>query len=231
MTDESKAEKGGAVVSSSHRAYASLRDKLLRFNFLPNEKVNEVALAAALNISRTPVREALNRLVAEGLLVDRGRGFSTPGLEPETIIDLFEARVELECAIVGLACDRADKAGLDMLSKFLKDSAAESPDVSVDRLIELDIRFHDTIAELAGNAVLRQMLSNLNDRIHLIRWIAMEGRRDQTQAEHRAILKRMRARDKAGAIAGMRNHILHRHEDILKAIKAAYGHVYTRSIA
>ena len=231
MADGSKALKGGAVVSSSHRAYASLREKLLRFKFLPNEKINEVALAAMLNISRTPVREALNRLVAEGLLVDRGRGFSTPGLEPETLFDLFEARVEIECATVGLACDRADKTGILALSKFLKESAEESPDVSVDRLIELDIHFHDTIAELAGNTVLRQMLSNLNDRIHLIRWIAMEGRRDQTQAEHRVILKLMRARDKAGAIAAMRMHILHRHEDILAAIKAAYGHVYTRSIA
>jgi DNA-binding GntR family transcriptional regulator len=216
------------VTSISHRAYAHLREELLRFRFLPNQKINEVVLANDLAISRTPLREALNRLVAEGLLVDRGRGFSVPGLEPALVFDLFEARKEIECANVRLACERAADADLDALSAFLDDSMAESPDASVDRLMELDVRFHDTIADLAGNAVLRQMLSNLNDRVHLIRWIAMEGRRDRTQAQHREILDHIRRRDTDAATAAMRDHILHRNEDILTAIKSAYGHVYTR---
>ncbi|MBY8978052.1 GntR family transcriptional regulator [Rhodobacteraceae bacterium NNCM2] len=217
--------------SSSHRAYDTLRERLLRFSIVPNERINEVTLAAELSISRTPLREALNRLVAEGLLVDRGRGFSAPDLEAQHVMELFEARQEVECAIVRLACERADKAALDDLERFLQESAAESPDASVDRLVELDIRFHDTIAELSQNSVLRKMLSNLNDRIHLVRWIAMEGRRDRTQSEHRDILERIRARDAEAATALMRDHILHRKEDVLAAIKGAYGHVYTLSKA
>lgn len=231
MAKETKPAKAGAPMSSSHRAHAQLREQLLRSKFLPGQKINEVEIATSLEISRTPLREALNRLVAEGLLVDRGRGFSVPGLEPEMVFDLFEARVEIECATVRLACERAEETELEALSDFLKESMAESPDASVDRLIELDIRFHDTIAELARNKVLRQTLSNLNDRIHLIRWIAMEGRRERTQSQHREILDHIRARDTAAAIAAMREHILHRNEDILEAIKAAYGHVYTRSSA
>ena len=128
-----------------------------------------------------------------------------------------------------MACERATDADLARMSDFLELSMAESPDASVDRLIELDLHFHDTIAKLAGNKVLRQTLCNLNDRIHLIRWIAMEGRRQGTQAEHRRILDHMQARDDRAAMAGMREHILHRNEDILAAIKAAYGHVYTLS--
>ncbi len=216
------------VPSTSQRAYAQLREQLLRFKFLPNQKINEVMLANDLEISRTPLREALNRLAAEGLLIDRGRGFSVPGLEPAVIFDLFEARQEIECATVRLACARAEETELDELSDFLDASMAESPDASVDRLMELDIRFHDTIAQLARNAVLRQTLANLNDRMHLVRWIAMEGRRERTQAQHREILGHMRARDEAAAMAAMRNHILHRNEDIMAAIKSAYGHVYTR---
>ncbi|WP_370159159.1 FCD domain-containing protein, partial [Salipiger bermudensis] len=69
--------------------------------------------------------------------------------------------------------------------------------------------------------------ANLNDRLHLIRWIAMEGRRDQTQAQHRDMLAHLRDRDAEAAMAAMRVHILHRKEDILAAVKAAYGHVYT----
>ena len=216
-------------ISSSQRAYTDLREQLLRSRFRPDQKINEVVLAGEMNISRTPLREALNRLVAEGLLVDRGRGFSVPGLEPHVVFDLFEARLEIECITVRMACERAKDTDLDALSEFLDESMAESPDASVDRLIELDLRFHDTIAALAGNKVLQQTLSNLNDRIHLIRWIAMEGRRQQTQSQHREILEHMRARNKEAAIEVMREHILHRNEDILAAIKAAYGHVYTLS--
>lgn len=224
------ADRGAeARISSAQRAYDMLRERLLRFKMLPNQRINEVTLAAELKISRTPLREALNRLVAEGLLVDRERGFSVPDLEPELVRDLFQARVELECSTVRLTCEQASDAQLAELDDFLRESAQESPDASVDRLIELDIRFHETIARLAGNRVLWKMLSNLNDRIHLVRWIAMEGRRDRTQREHQAILARMRARDPDDATQSMREHILHRNDDILAAIKAAYGHVYTLS--
>ncbi|MEX2520040.1 MAG: GntR family transcriptional regulator [Paracoccaceae bacterium] len=214
-------------VSSSQRAYEELRELLLRFAFHPNQRINEVALAVRLNTSRTPLREALNRLAAEGLLANRERGFSAPDLAPELVRNLFEARQELECCIARLACERATDEALEALSGFLAESAAESPDASVDRLMELDIRFHDTLAQSAGNDVMRQMLANLNDRIHLVRWIAMEGRRAGTQAQHREILDRIRARDKDGAIAAMRGHIMHRNDEILTAIKAAYGHVHT----
>lgn len=229
MTTPSKPSKGKVTASASHRAYDMLRDRLLRFKFMPNQKINENLLADELRISRTPLREALNRLAAEGLLVSSGRGLSIPGLEPEVVFDLFEARLEIECATVRMACERATDADLARMSDFLELSMAESPDASVDRLIELDLHFHDTIAKLAGNKVLRQTLCNLNDRIHLIRWIAMEGRRQGTQAEHRRIVDHMQARDDRAAMAGMREHILHRNEDILAAIKAAYGHVYTLS--
>ncbi|MDP4796436.1 MAG: GntR family transcriptional regulator, partial [Rhodospirillales bacterium] len=64
-----KDTKTGGKVTSSDRAYEMLRDRLLRFAILPNQRINEVSLAAELNVSRTPLREALNRLVAEGLLI------------------------------------------------------------------------------------------------------------------------------------------------------------------
>jgi len=216
-----------APVSSSHRAYAMIRERLLRFSIPPKQRINEVSLAAELGVSRTPLREALNRLAAEGMIVDKGRGFSAPALQATEVGQLFEARLEIELSLVRLACERGGDADLEALDTYLEESAAESPDVSVDRLVELDIGFHDAIARLSGNAVLRALLANLNDRIHLVRWIAMEGRRDRTQAEHRAILECLVKRDADGAAALMRQHILHRNDDILAAIKAAYGHIYT----
>lgn len=229
MTLVTEAEEAGGAgrISTSRRAYSMLRERLLRFAIRPNQRINEVVLASELEVSRTPLREALNRLVAEGLLEHNGRGFSAPDLEPEGVGQLFEARIEIECSIVRLACERASKEGLDALEAFLEKSAAESPDASVDLLMEFDRGFHDGLAALTGNDVLAGLLSNLNDRVHLMRWIAMEGRRGETQGQHRAILARIRAGDPDGAIELMRQHIMHRNADILAAIKAAYGHIYT----
>lgn len=227
--DTATAERPAPALSSSQKAYQLVRERLLRFAIFPKERINEVTLAADLGISRTPLREALNRLAAEGLLVDSRRGFSVPELRPDLVQQQFEARQEVEASLVHLACARASDADLEALAAFCEESAAAAPDASVDRLVELDIRFHDTLAALSGNGVLRAVLANLNDRIHLVRWIAMEGRRERTQAEHREIVELLRQRDGDGAAALMRRHILHRNDDILAAIKAAYGHIHTRS--
>lgn len=216
-----------AKTSVAHTTYDSLRKMLLLFKFLPGQHLNEVALAEELQISRTPLREALNRLVAEGLFVTRERGFAVPDLNPFIIQQLFEARVEVESSVVRLACERASSEDIDALSEFVDESATESPDVSVDKLVELDCRFHETIAKLSGNNELLRILINLNDRIHLIRWIKMEGKRDVTQGEHREILKRLRTRDAVGSEKLLRMHILHRNDEILAAIRYAYAHVHT----
>jgi DNA-binding GntR family transcriptional regulator len=218
-------------VSVAQAAYESIRRRILLFKILPGQHINEVVLAEELKISRTPLREALNRLVAEGLFVARERGFSVPDLNPSTIQQLFEARIEVESSLVRFACERASSADIDALAEFVDESAAESPDVSVDKLVELDCRFHETIGKLSGNNELLRILKNLNDRIHLIRWIKMEGKRVVTQGEHRQILECLRNRDAAGAERLMRMHILHRNDEILAAIRSAYAHVHTAHFA
>lgn len=220
-----------ARTSTAHKAYETIRHKILTFALLPAERINEVNLAEALEISRTPLREALNRLVAEGLLVARERGFSVPDLEPGLVRELFEARIEVESSTVRLACERAKNADLVDLAAFMEESAAESPDASVDRLMEFDCRFHETIAKLSGNRELLRILRNLNDRIHLIRWIGLDGKRDVTQEEHRRILKSIQDRDPASAEHQMREHIMHRNDEILTSIKRAYAHVHTAHFA
>lgn len=208
-------------------AYQALLQQLKAFKLRPGQNINEVMLAEALKISRTPLREALSRLAAEGLFVTRERGFAVPELNPRTVQQLFEARIEIECSLVRLACERAQDADFEEFGEFVVLSAAESTDVSVDRLVELDRQFHETIAKLAGNDEMLRILRNINDRIHLIRWIKMEGKRQATQEEHHKIWECMRRRDATAAQAHMREHILHRTAEILTAIRGAYAHVHT----
>lgn len=208
-------------------AYDTLRERVLKFQLLPDQKLNEVELAEQMSISRTPLREALNRLTAEGILGRAGRSFQVPGLSPSEVRALFEARTEIETATVRLACERASTEDLGELSAFLDGSVRESPDASVDRLVELDCGFHEGIARLSQSPELLRILRNLNDRIHLIRWVAMEGRRGSTQSQHRAILSAVAGHNAASAEALMRSHILHRNDEILAAIRQAYAHVHT----
>ncbi|MHA1158900.1 MAG: GntR family transcriptional regulator, partial [Alphaproteobacteria bacterium] len=84
--------------------YDEVRTMTADFEFMPNERLNEGQLADRLGASRTPLREALNRLVAEGLLnFQVGRGFFCRSLDPKTILDLYEARQAVECEALRLA--------------------------------------------------------------------------------------------------------------------------------
>ena len=81
------------------RLYNALRSMSIGFELKPDERINESELAEALGTSRTPLREALNRLVAEGYLAFRpGHGFFCRGLSPSEVFDLYDARVAIEAA-------------------------------------------------------------------------------------------------------------------------------------
>ncbi|MFD2856844.1 GntR family transcriptional regulator [Seohaeicola zhoushanensis] len=83
--------------SNVSRVYAALRRMAADFELKPDERINESALSLQLGASRTPLREALNRLVAEGFLTFRsGRGFYCRSLSPALVMELYEARVAVD---------------------------------------------------------------------------------------------------------------------------------------
>lgn len=217
---------GDAKQSSANAAYSKLREKILTFALVPSQHLNEVALAQELNVSRTPLREAVNRLAAEGMLVAADRGFAVPKLDPSVVCHLFEVRSEIECSAVRLANQRSSAEDLRELAEFADESAAASPELSVDELVKLDRHFHEQLARLSGNPELLRILQNLNDRIHLVRWVAMEGRRNVTQGEHQRIIAALCERDEKRAEELMREHIMHRKEEIFAAVMKAYAHAH-----
>lgn len=105
--------------------YEALRAKAITHAFLPGERLNEGELAKELNVSRTPLREALNRLTTEGFLrTVSGKGFFFRELDPQELFDLYELRIALELAAIGLAVSRASDAEIDALSKLVDDSTS-----------------------------------------------------------------------------------------------------------
>jgi len=207
--------------------YAQLKTRVVGFGIRPGERLNEVALARDLNVSRTPLREALNRLLAERLVEFRpGTGFFCRTLEPETIFDLYELRRILETSAVMLACHRADDAGLDALRHETLDRGMQVSGLTVAQAVSRDEAFHLGIARLTGNGALVAQLQMINDRIRFIRWVNIAARITESKKEHKAVLEALcnRNADRAGDL--LSEHISQRMDQVVDAVKEGISNIY-----
>ena len=214
--------------SSVDRIYDRVRGMATDFEFKPEERINEGALASTLGVSRTPLREALNRLVAEGFITfQTGRGFFNRSLQPEKVLELYELRQAIECEALRRAIDRASDDGIEAVRRFLLETEpAYSTGASAKVLVELDEAFHMKLAELSRNDELVHMLRNVSERIRYVRWIVMTDRQGRTHAEHMRILDALAARDTDAAVTELRNHIEQHSEEATAAVRIAYSQLY-----
>ena len=221
--------------SNVDRVYESLRRMAADFAFKPDQRINESALSKLLGASRTPLREALKRLAAEGFQAFQSiRGFFCRSLTPQYVIDLYEARVAVECEALRLACKRAAAAEITALSRALdrmEPSYVSTSDMN--DLLEMDEEFHVSLAHLSQNGELVRMLRNINDRIRYIRLIDLQRMRDRAGADtpgdlsaHRTILAALETRDPVQADAAMRGHIEKRREEATVAVRIAFSQLY-----
>lgn len=215
-------------------AYHQLKAMAANYAFKPDARLNEGELARHLETSRTPLREALNRLVAEGFLTFRsGQGFFCRSLTPQEIMDLYEARAAIECEAVKLAAHRADVDAVLQLEAFLDDSQSEyTPETSPVELVKLDEEFHMRLAALSGNAELVRLLENVNGRLHFVRLVDLKslsrrnGPEIVTTEPHRGILEAVKRKDPEAAQTAMRLHIERRLEAITEIVRNAFAELY-----
>ena len=213
--------------SRAESLYLAVKDMAIQFTFKPGERINEVGLAQTLGASRTPLREALNRLVAEGFLEARqDRGFFCRGLKPREMFELYQYRAILEEAAVRLACDQATDDEIDQLVAFLEKTGPEDGGRSSVALVALDEEFHCSVMALSRNKEMDRALHNINARIRFFRWVDMDSRRTETQSEHMAVVRALQARDADLAAGHMKVHIERRLDQISAAIKESYFRIY-----
>lgn len=221
-------------IGAVDRAYRKLKEMTASFAIKPDERLNESAISTQLSISRTPLREALNRLTAEGFLTfRRGQGFHCRSLNPAEIMDLYEARAAIESEAARLAARRADPSEVAELQSFLAQSAdAYSPGASPVELVRLDEAFHRRIAELSHNAELVRLLDNVAARIHYIRVIDLQSLSERdgapaiTTEPHARILAAVAAGDEDGAAREMNAHISRRLEEVTLNVRLAFSRIY-----
>lgn len=215
-------------VRESDRVYANLREMAIRFKLKPGERLTELDIAERFSVSRTPVREALNRLVNEGFLVaDGARGFAVRELDPKQCFDLYELRLALESTAVRLAVERATDEELALLSKMAKRANREPADCTVERIVELDEQFHEQIAVLSGNAQLAETLRAVNARIRFVRLIDMEDRpRSRSLGDHITVARALEARDAETAIKAIQQHVTRKMQDMVQVVRRGIARIY-----
>lgn len=225
-------QEGHALVITTEsvvdRVYEQLKAMAVRYEFKPGERLNELEVARRLGVSRTPLREALNRLNTEGFLrLAPGKGFFCRDLSAREIFDLYELRKGIEVAAVRLSIQRAGEEDIELLLGFLDRTGPDPGGRSTVELVELDETFHERLMAMSGNAEMLRVLRNVNARIRFVRWIDMDrGDRRVTQAEHRKALLSLQQRDEATCAAVLTKHIDRRLDQITAAIKEGIVHIY-----
>lgn len=218
---------------SSERAYHTIRKLLVEFKLKPEERINEVQLSRSIGLSRTPVREALNRLASEGFVtLTPNRGFFVRALSTEGLLDLYELRSIIECAAFRLMCDRAEDEQIQRLHSYWSAIEPGYETRPADEVLGQDEGFHLLIAESSGNPELVATLASINARIRFIRRIQIEHvTHDNTQIYgHRAIVEAALRRDAEKGVELLRAHIEMTVSATQRALKDALLKVFAPNI-
>lgn len=180
------------------RAYDYIRDLTIDFSIRPGEQINETEVASILDMSRVPVREALNRLVMGGFVYfDHGKGFFCRKFSETEMKDLYGVRYDMEMGAVKQACETASEEDVSQLLNEWEAVANDKESQSNKELILLDEEFHIRLVSLAGNAERVNYLQNIYERIRFVRTIVIEDeeRRNAIITEHISLLRALMNRD------------------------------------
>jgi GntR family transcriptional regulator, rspAB operon transcriptional repressor len=198
-----------ATAQLSKQIYEHIKADISALELKPGDPLQELELAARYGGSRTPVREALTRLLHEGLVVRSGRGYAVTTFAPEDVRHLYEIREALERMAVRLAIERATDA---QLAALVEELDAHQPTIDrgdVATFNHLDSSFHLSLARASGNPLLEDELRRLHDKVKIVRNRELRRHEHLTNAtaDHRRIVGALLRRDVAIAEAEMRYHM------------------------
>jgi DNA-binding GntR family transcriptional regulator len=161
-------------IALADQVYQALRDMLRTGRIGPSERLQEVALATQLGVSRTPVREALARLASEGLVEADGRSFAVPGLTSEDLDDIYALRSLLEPEAIRLATSRAaDPAMRKPLDDALADAVAAHAAGDAETFIAANSRFREAWLALVPNRRMVRAIGVYADHVRYLRVLTL----------------------------------------------------------
>ncbi|NLJ90955.1 MAG: GntR family transcriptional regulator [Clostridiales bacterium] len=207
-------------VSLKEKTYDIIKSKIISCEYAPNTYINEKQLCEELDVSRTPVRDALSRLEQEQLVtIIPKKGVLVSPITINEINNIFEARLLFEPYIISTYGTRVDQEILSKLNILLEDYKNNINDASV--VFSLDDEFHQVIIELCQNKYLLQLYSNIysqNARVRIVSGSFKKERLIETHKEHCEIVKLLVKMDYEGAAQVMREHLLNAKETAFQTI-------------
>ena len=197
----------------TEEVYARLFEQLMTHSIAPGTKLSVDALSRSLNVSQTPIREALARLEAQGLVTKVHLvGYRVADrITPDRLEQIYEFRLLTEPHMAAMAAEKmSDEARSDLLAQqqhMASDCRFDTPQ-SYANFSRLDEAFHHAIASGSGNKVLEAALSDLHVHVHLFRMSQPPTAVLDAVEEHNRIAQTIAAADPRGAEASMREHIV-----------------------
>jgi len=192
------------------QAYEKIKHEIITLRFRPGEYVNEAQVSKLLRIGRTPVHQALNRLMLEGMVdVIPRKGVIVKAISLIDVLEMIDVRTVNEAYCARLAAARADESDIAELTRILDESEKTVTTSDTVRQMMLDRDFHSTLARAAKNAVLAECIRTLHDRSLRFWFISLRDpvHHVAVKEEHRAILDAIKARDPEAAADAVRNHV------------------------
>jgi len=212
--------------SISDQIYEVLKERILLGSIAPGERIIESTVAEDLRTSRTPVREAFQRLVQDGLVerVPQG-GVRVTVVTPRMIKEVFGIRAILEVYAVELACDQIDEETIRKLQelaqqarKLLSSPEANDPEGLI-TLWKINTSFHETIYRAAGSEHLLKLVDQLNSLVRRFRFLSMRKTRIRAWDQHDLMIKYLEDKDKAMLGKLTKSHVEQAASDTLKALE------------
>ena len=207
--------------------FQKLRSLLVEGLIPPGSKLNERDLAESLHVSRTPIREAIKRLAADGLVeLIANRGAIAIELSHADVINTFDVIAQLEGYSGELAAQRISNTALSELEALQYEMMASYARRDLSSYYQLNLRIHQLISQAANNSVLTQLFSQANARIEALRFRSNQNgvKWERAVEEHQEMIDALKARDSERMRKVMILHVMNKRDVVLELLKTEAQH-------
>ena len=215
------------------QVYEALWSRIVSGEIKPGTRLSDLQWSANLNVSRTPVREAMRKLQQDGVLLPLSRGgYEVLRISAQDLQKLYRCRAVLESLAVREATENITKRQIEKLEQLFEQTEQAVAEQKFDRAFKLNTQFHQTIVHYCGNPYLQSLLSNLSRMILFARsslMIAANNSQiarpyaehlESTQKDHREILELLKSGDAGAAARRMEEHLFATGENMGTIAKA-----------
>jgi DNA-binding GntR family transcriptional regulator len=210
--------------SLTDKAYQHIKEWIVRYHLKPGARLHVSDLAHALNMSQTPVREALSMLEKEHLIErEPQKGFRVGALNIHGVEDLYDLRIALEVLAARQAAQRMTPSDRNRLARLLAEVDRSMKNGNKQRILELEQDYHIIILEACGNKPLAEMGRAILDRIWIIQNINLltTDHLSYAHPQHVKVFQAIEQGDSARAAALMKRHIESAKEFVLSRLKSS----------